>query len=1223
MVRMDGGRVAAHGFQYQYLRTLEAMLTASDQERVHGCRIEGPADTTSVSAIDVVDFDLVDKDGDCLLAAQVKSASPGRQVSAPDAFTILAELVCKVEAEQYELITAALPDRNCRALVTILDAPPADPGQLRSQLEHLLQRASSATARLTALSEQDLERLTRARVVVDAREVEGIRQDLHERLRERRARHRAALGSRSAGLITGHLVAEIMRRAADPRQAYWTIADFTDAALVEDDVLVRALGRQDWGSVFGPLAPVPDIPRPRVLSEIAEALTSSDPRDRSVNFCVLSGLSGIGKSSTAAAYVAAHADRYDLVLWAKAETEETLTGSFRRIWGHLNGHTHDSPPSASTSYLREQVHELLAALPGRWLLVFDDATPDGVDAWIPRLGRGNVLFTSIDSAGWHTTPRVALSRMNHAQALELLTRRLRLDEKTAATSREGLDALAEALEGWPLAIELACGYMRTCQIPVERLEQFHTLLLDRALADKRSKPSGYPRTLAATVELSLERLAHSTADDGELPNQVREVLGFLCNFAAQRIPVHLAMACAFIPPDIVPAGKEAVVLDEATIPVREIIRALIQVSFLRYDEPLASRFSEFAGSDDTVSMNTVLQHLLRQHLTRGAQVDTALSRSAFHTARWLSAALDFGDGDVAWEIAPHAAALAGHVQDSEVKDNHTALLIGNLAGFEYIQGRMDQAMRLLHLELDWLQDLADPSQLLIAQTRISLAQMYAHHDSSDPVEPAVSLLSPLVEYIEQLPGEPDGEPAAALLATQALIVLRNLANTHPDDPRLRPALKAFTTLTDHLPKTAAVTERLEAEQVARLFGDGDLQGVEHIARSQLPRSHHSHARSFHAAEVTRHLVEALVYQRRWQEAEAEFERFLPYTGPRSLYRSSVQDFVHNVGLACALVWIEATDEGAEALLHRVLTECGIEHLDAALREHERARFTLLKAVDAAARQDADAFVALIVELRDQSFDAGGIDATAPWEQVFRALLERVKAIASKQIHDHVHTRGEEVFDPERMLPEQSAYLRQTAEAALADVHCTLSGQPPFQSVGIIRNPHTDGDGTGGERAPRTPIVLVEPRHMLTAMPMTGAPAMEYQVHRISGAGFRRIIPEAMSIPTLLEWRLCQRGNRMELRDQGGTVWARAQTSLPPRWHQAAATSKRVLVLYGFGFMLQEPIEQRAAFASPQAFAEHFHTAASSGLLTAAFVAWDGTRPPKRARRQQDRKRRKR
>ncbi|MEU7336681.1 NB-ARC domain-containing protein [Streptomyces sp. NPDC007074] len=1220
---MDGGRVAARGFQYQYLRTREAMLTASDQGRVHGCRIEGPVDSMSVAAIDVVDFDLVDSDGDCLLAAQVKSASPGRQVSAPGAFTILAELVCKVEAERYELITAALPDRNCRALVTLLNAPSDNPGQLRSQLAQLLQRASSATARLMTLSEQDLERLARARVIVDARNVEGIRRDLHERLRERRARHRAGLGSRSAGLITGHLVAEIMRRAADPHQAYWTIADFTDAALVEDDVLVRALGRQDWGSVFGPLAPVPDVPRPGLLAEIAEALTPADPRERSVNSCVLSGLSGIGKSSTAAAYVAAHADRYDLVLWADAATEEAMAGSFRRIWGHLNGHAHDSP-AASTPYLREQVHELLAALPGRWLLVFDDATPADVDAWIPRLGRGDVLFTSIDSAGWQTIPCVGLSRMNHAQALELLTRRLRLNEKAAAEWREDLDALVETLEGWPLAIELACGYMRTCKIPVERLEHFRTLLLDRALADKSSKPSGYPQTLAATVELSLERLARNTADDGrELPNQVREVLGVLCNFAAQRIPVHLAMACAFIQPDIVPAGSEAVVLDEATVPVREIIRALIQVSFVRYDEPLASRFSELPGSNDTVSMNTVLQQLLRRLLSQCAQVDTALSRSAFHTARWLGAALDFGDGDLAWEIAPHAAALAGHVQGGGVKDNHTALLIGNLAGFEHIQGRMEQAMRLLHLELQWLQDLADPNTLLIAQTRISLAQMHAHHDSSDPVKQVASLLSPLVEYIERLPAEPDGEPAAALLATQALIVLRNLADTHPDDPRLRPILNAFTTLADQLPKTAAVTERLEAERVARLFGDGDLQGVEHAARSQLHRPHHSHAASFHAAEVIRHLVEALVYQRRWPEAEAEFETFLPYTGPRSLYRSSVQDFVHNVGLACALAWIESTDESAAALLRRVLTECSIEHLETALREHELARFTLLKAVDAAARQDADAFVALIVELRDQSFDASGIDAAAPWEQVFRTLLERVKAITSKQIHDHVHTTGEEVFDLERMLPEQSNYLRQTAEAALVDIHFTLSGQAPFQSVASIRDQHTDGDGTDGEQTRKMPIVLMEPRHMLTVMPLNGAPAMEYQVHRISGAGFRRILPEAMSIPALLKWRLVQRGNRIELRDEGGTVWARAQTNLPPRWQQAAATSKRVLVLYGFGFMLQEPAEHRPAFASPQAFAEHFHTAAGSGLLTAAFVEWDGVRPPRSARRQQGRKRRKR
>lgn len=1009
MVRLDGGRVAARGFQYQYLRTLEAMLTASDRAQVHGCRIEGPADSTSTAAIDVVDFDLVDEDGDCVLAAQVKSASPGRQVSAPDAFTILAELASKVEAETYELITAALPDRNCRALAKALDRA-SSPLQLKEALAALLDRAPSATARLEALSEQDLTRLGRARVVFDSRGTEDIRRDLRERLRQRRARYRAGLGSRSAGLIVGHLVAEIMRRAAEPREAYWTIADFTAAALVDDDVLVRAMGRQDWGAVFGSLPPVPDVARPALLADIANVLTAPTPNTRLVNSCVLSGLSGIGKSSAAAAFVAEHADQYDLVFWVDAATEEALTASFRRVWGHLNGHTQDGSTSASTAYLREQVHELLSALPGRWLLILDDASPATADPWIPRLGRGDVLITSIDSAGWHHTPSVAISRMNHAQAVELLTRRLLLRQEAATAHRDGLDALARTLEGWPLAIELACGYMRTCAIPVERLDHYRSLLLERALGDRRSVPSGYPRTLAATVELSLERLAQNTADEGEFPYQVQEVLGFLCHFGAQRIPVHLAMVSALISPDAVPAGNEAVLLDESSVPVREIIRSLIQVSFVRYAEPLPDLCPPFPGSDDTVSMNTVLQHLLRQRLARGAGVREALSRSAFHTARWLGAALDSDDGDRAWEVAQHAAVLVGHIQDKAVKDNHTAVLIGNLAGFEHIQGQTGGALRLLHLELAWLEELAEPNELLIAQTRISLAQLYTREESPAAPEQALTLLPPLIDYIDRARHEDAGERATAFLATQVRLLLHNLTDQHPDDPRLRSLLDAFTAVTDQLPKTQAVAELVEADRIARLFDDGDVRGVEHAARDLL----HGSGRSFKAAEVQRHLVEALVYQHRWQEAEAEFEKFLVYTGPRSLFRSSVQDFVHNVGLACGLAWLHFVSEQAAALLHRVLAECGIEHFEAALPDHERARFALLKAVDAAARSDTATFLPLMNELGANPFDKEGLDPSSPWEKVLHALVNRLKSTVSTQIHDQVQAKGERLFDLSRM-----------------------------------------------------------------------------------------------------------------------------------------------------------------------------------------------------------------
>lgn len=39
---MDGGRISAGGFLYQYLRTAEAVLLAlAADARVHACRVEG------------------------------------------------------------------------------------------------------------------------------------------------------------------------------------------------------------------------------------------------------------------------------------------------------------------------------------------------------------------------------------------------------------------------------------------------------------------------------------------------------------------------------------------------------------------------------------------------------------------------------------------------------------------------------------------------------------------------------------------------------------------------------------------------------------------------------------------------------------------------------------------------------------------------------------------------------------------------------------------------------------------------------------------------------------------------------------------------------------------------------------------------------------------------------------------------------------------------------
>ncbi|KUM75417.1 ATP-binding protein [Streptomyces griseorubiginosus] len=1195
---MDGGRVAARGFQYQYLRTLEALLAALDRADVEGCRIEGPVPGTTADAVDVVDFDLVDRAGECLLAAQVKSAAPGRGVSAPEAFAVLVEMVIKCDAAAYELITAAVPDAKCRSLAAILMASNQDPDELRNHLTELLAMAPKARARLQALSAEEVQRLSRCRIVFDVREETVLRSDLHEQLRQRRTRHRAGLGERSAGLVLGYLTAEVLRRAATPQEAFWSIADFAQAVLVEDDVLIRALGRKDWGVVYGTVAPIPDIVRPALLAKITATLTTASNSPSGVQVCVITGLSGIGKSSTAAAYIAEHADRYDLIFWVDASTAESLSASFRRLCGHLRVLPDDWHSARNADYLREQVHELLSALPGRWLIVFDDAFADMVAAWIPRLGCGDVLITSIDDAGWTWAGhRVAMDRMSTDLACELMTRRLAITGSDAERHRGALASLAEALEGWPLAMELACGYLRSCGIPIDRIDQYRQTLLTRALDDRFSVPHGYPRTLVAAVDVSLTRLVHLLAGHQLLSRQVREVLGYLTNFAPQRIPIHLAVVSAFFAPEDVPSTPLPTAIDEEDLPIREIFRALVKVSFVRYAEPLPPLSSNsLVGIDDTVSMNAVLQQILRQYYEHAPGSKEALSRCAFHTDRWLYVSVEVGHADRSWELAQHAAALAAHARRRDVKDNHTAVLLGNLAGFKKLQGEVREAIELLRLELAWLDEIEAANELLQTQARIQLA--HAHQIAELPGESnqAVKLLTPVLNYIERIYRDESARNAAAVLTAEAAAILEELLRRHAHDENLVRLYRAFTALSGRLPMPSKVTEMAQARNVGRLFEQGNAEAAERAAREAL--ASYGGIWTGNSAEVQRFLIEALAAQRRWQEAEAEFESFLAHTGPRSLHRFSEQMLVHNVGLACALAWVVAEDEAAAALLNRIVSEIDVDALAKQVPLIEHTRYTLLKAVAAATRNDTSAFEALMQELGAHPLDKE-TDEEAPWEDLLHRFIHRVRYVASTTSHKNHQELGEQLL---KALPpgwQQDPDVARILKRADVDVRLALSSEPPFDTLGFNALPAPGA--VGQDRA--VALAIMEPTHMLAVGTPDGL-GLELQVHRVCNSGLRLVVLEAFSVPTPADWQLRYHRGQLTLKDSAGAIRASARIKPPQEWIAAADRLRRVLVLYGFGFDLDNPARRNEAFGSPQAFYNRLHSAAARRLLAAGLVPWN-------------------
>jgi Trypsin-like peptidase domain/Tetratricopeptide repeat len=232
--------------------------------------------------------------------------------------------------------------------------------------------------------------------------------------------------------------------------------------------------------------------REDLLGEIAAGLSGgAEPGPRVVTLC---GLAGMGKTSIALEYAHRHLAAVDLVWLFPAEEPTALAAGFGELAAQLGARNllDAGDPVA-------QVHGVLAAYPGDWLLVFDNAPePSAVEAVLPPAGHGQVLITSRDPY-WPVGRVVEVPVLDLAVATAfLLNRTGRPDEAEAAR------ALADELGGLPLALEQAAAYM---QATGRGIASYLTLFRQRR-ADllARGEPAGYSKQVSTTWTLTFEQL---------------------------------------------------------------------------------------------------------------------------------------------------------------------------------------------------------------------------------------------------------------------------------------------------------------------------------------------------------------------------------------------------------------------------------------------------------------------------------------------------------------------------------------------------------------------------------------------------------------------------------------------------------------------------------------------------------------------------------------------
>ncbi|AUG78191.1 hypothetical protein CFP65_3395 [Kitasatospora sp. MMS16-BH015] len=911
-----GGQAAANGFQYQYLVTLEALLESAENaptdvvaaviEPTHlTARVRWSATAGSAEDPDAVDFLLVDADHQPVVAAQVKSGGPGTLIHAPTAFAALLRMVrSHPSARSYELITNRKLHRKTADLHQLLTSG-KDLEYIRGELKEILSLSSQKTEP-DNLSDIELLGLSRSSIRTDIRDRHELRDQLRERIRRYRLNHREGLGPSTAGRMSNHLVSEILQRASGGSDGVFTLDDFRAELLTSSPYLAHDLGAFDWGIMVGPVPAAPALPRLDLIARIRGSLHAVAD-GRSVASCVLLGLSGMGKTSLAASYAHDLADSYDQIFWVNAESDATLLVSFRSVHDWLLPRHADS--SSDESQLRDRVRALLSSSAERWLMIIDNAADQRrLQSWLPTSGRGHVIITSTNQSGWATHPhRIDVQRLTPEESSALVHRRLGAASSPTDSDRCAASDLSSTMEHWPLALELACGYLAGCERGLDEVPRYLKKIRDLALDHRASIPAGYPETLVGAIRLALTRVAGPhNRQLPDVPSVALASIGVAAYFASRQIPVQLMLAAVTVP-------REVVLEYDVTLPVvlqddpdntysaDEVHRALRSESLVQRDEPLCTHPpQEWSAAhqeeiDDTISVNEIVQQVVRGLQERSGDMGPRLSQAALHAQIWLTAFIEHADETHLLAVLPHVQSLAEHAGRLNLSSDDIALLWGNLGGVYYARGEYEAARNAFEAELAYILQRNAPAPVLELKIRGSLAELARLEKRS--VEDLVTHLNRVRVLAEQLRHSRPREVADVV--ANALTTLREATHRHSQGSEVSRLITEFTELqatTPTTPGARALTELHRINEVLSQVGSPDGHAEEQcralLADAGLPL--------LQRVQVAGLLAESLAFQERWTEVFSALEQLEDYTRKSPLGRQSIAMTLHNIGLAAGL-----------------------------------------------------------------------------------------------------------------------------------------------------------------------------------------------------------------------------------------------------------------------------------------------------------------------------------
>ncbi|HLL70112.1 MAG TPA: FxSxx-COOH system tetratricopeptide repeat protein [Pyrinomonadaceae bacterium] len=408
--------------------------------------------------------------------------------------------------------------------------------------------------------------------------------------------------------------------------------------------------------------------REDVLKRIHEALTTSGTAALKQRQAI-SGLGGIGKTQTAIEYAQRHQDQYKAVLWAVAESRESLLSDFVAIATVLNLPERNIQDQSQTVRAVKRWLETNT----EWLLILDNADePAIIEEFLPEHAKGHILLTSraqvFDSIG--ILNPIELEEMTPDDARAFLLKRtgrveLELDETTA------LEELAKELDYLPLALEQAGAYIKELR---SSFQDYLASYKRRGLALlEKGHPTGkYPKSVRTTWSLNFQQVR-------QLSPAASDLLRVSAFLNPDRVPNELISGGAIELGSEISAALAHV--DTDPIVLDEVLQPLIQYSLIHRDR-----------KSKTYDIHRLVQAVLRDGMDEATK-RLWIERTVKATARVFPDVdlIDFSQWGSIERLLPHAQACAELIQTNNLELLESAHLLNLTGRYVHLRARLQAA----------------------------------------------------------------------------------------------------------------------------------------------------------------------------------------------------------------------------------------------------------------------------------------------------------------------------------------------------------------------------------------------------------------------------------------------------------------------------------------------------------------------------------------------------